>query len=312
MTRMGVVVNPAAGHGRGRRLGAAVMSGLAGLGIAVTDLSGTDAEGAAARARDGVIGGLDALVVVGGDGIVHLGVNAVAGTAVPLGVVPVGNGNDIARALGLPVRDVDGAVRAIGDALLRGPRLVDAVRVTGNRPGSDTWFLGVLSAGLDAAVNARANVLTWPGGTGRYVRALAGELRRFRPYGYRLLLDGVEQSGPRTLVALANGPAFGGGMHIAPDARFDDGLLDVVLVGPVSRTELVRVFPRVYRGTHVTHPDVTIVRAREVILEPLPGELHPHPPAAYADGELLGPLPLRCVVEAGALAVLAPARGGAA
>ena len=315
MRRIGVVVNPTAGHGRGRSAGAAVLHALARDGSDVEDLTGGDAAQALLNAREAVGRGLDALVVVGGDGIVGLGATAVAGSGVPLGVVGVGNGNDVARSLGLPVRDVTGALRSIRTGLTVGPRQVDAVRVRGIGEGTvgdvDVWFAGVLSGGLDAAVNARANTLRRPSGTGRYIRALLQEVRRFRPYGYRVTADGVDRSGPYTVVAVANAPAFGGGMRIAPRARMDDGLLDLVLIGPVSRTELLRVFPRVYRGRHVSHPAVTLVRAREVVLRPEEEGSAPRPPDAFADGERLGALPLRCTIEPGALAVLAPRIGAA-
>lgn len=311
MRRIGVVVNPTAGHGRGRSAGAAVVHALAGGGNDIQVLTGGDATQALLHAGEAVARGLDALVVVGGDGIVGLGAAAVAGTGVPLGVVAVGNGNDVARSLGLPVRDVERALDAIRTGLTAGPRPVDAVRVHGTQSaGAPTaWFAGVLSGGLDAAVNARANTLRRPSGTGRYVRALAHEVRRFRPYGFRLMIDGVDRSGLYSLVAVANTPAFGGGMRIAPQARVDDGLLDVVLVGPVSRTELVRVFPRVYRGRHVSHPAVTVIRAREVLLSPEEQGSARRPPEAFADGERLGALPLRCLIQPGALAVLAPRHG---
>lgn len=314
MRRIGIVVNPTAGHGRGRSAGAAVVHALADEGNDVQSLTGGDAAQALRNAREAVARGLDALVVVGGDGIVGLGTTAVAGTGVPLGVVGVGNGNDVARSLGLPVRDVEGALRSIRTGLTAGPRQVDAVRVRGigdRNTSIDVWFAGVLSGGLDAAVNARANTLRWPSGTGRYVRALVREVRRFRPYGYRVTVDGVDRSGPHTLVSVANTPAFGGGMRIAPHARLDDGLLDLVLVGPVCRTELLRVFPRVYRGRHVSHPAVTVIRAREVVLRPEEEGSAPCPPEAFADGERLGALPLRCTVAPGALAVLAPRNASA-
>lgn len=306
MERVGVLVNPTAGRGRGRTVGDAVLAHFARRGVIVRDLSGDDADAAIARARQGVVEGLDALLVVGGDGAVHLGVNVVAGTSLPLGIVAAGSGNDVARALGLPIDDTAAALRVIERAVATGPRRIDAVRMHAPGYAAREWFICVLSAGIDAAVNARANAMTWPAGRARYVRALAGELGRFRPYGYRVHVDGEPWISAGTLVCVANGPSFGGGMRIAPDATFDDGLLDVVLVGPVRRAELARIFPLVYSGRHVSHPAVTIVRGREVTLEPQHHGPHAPPPHAFADGEPVGPLPLRCVVVPGAVAVLAP------
>jgi len=269
----------------------------------VHDVSGLTLAHATDRARQAVTAGLDALVVVGGDGMVHLGVNVVAGTSLPLGIVAVGTGNDIARALGLPRGDVDKAVAALDHALRTGARRIDAVRA-GPLDGTDhEWFAGVLSCGLDAAVNARANRLTWPNGHARYLRALVPELVAFQPYGYRVRVDDATWESAGTLVAVANTPWFGGGLPIAPDAVPDDGLLDVVVAGPFTRPGAVGIFPRIYRGRHVEDPRVQVLRGRRVVVEPAP-ELGPTPPAAFADGERVGPLPLLVEAVPGALGVL--------
>lgn len=304
MTRLGLVVNPTAGRGRGAGRGRDAHAALVAHGLDVTDLSGPTLAQATDQARAAALAGLDALVVVGGDGMVHLGVNVTAGTGLPLGIVPAGTGNDIARALGVPRDRVRDAVDALVAALATGPRPIDAVQVL--RPGTAAaeWYVGVLSCGLDAAVNARANRMSWPQGQARYVRALAAQLGGFRPYGYRVRVDDEVWASPGTLVAVANTSWFGAGMRIAPQAQPDDGLLDVVVAGPLSRSGVVRVFPRLYRGSHLSHPAVRTWRARTVTIEPAPG-LGPHPPAAYADGERLGTLPLRATAVRGALHVLA-------
>lgn len=301
--RIGVVVNPTAGHGRGESRGRHVLAATRGRGHTVLDLSAADLASATQHARQAVVDGLDALVVVGGDGMVHLGANVVGGTDLPLGIVAAGSGNDIARAMGLPRHDVAAAIRTIETGLEDGGRPVDAV-VTGPPDYSaHEWYLGVLSCGIDAAVNARANSLTWPRGSGRYVRALLAELRAFRPYGYRLTLDDETWESTGSLVAVANGALIGGGMRIAPDSRMDDGLLDVVMAGPLSRRQLIGVFPRVYNGSHVHHPACTVLRSRTVLIEH--SHLGPVPPVAFADGERIGPLPLRVEVRPGAVRLLA-------
>ncbi|NTW38454.1 MAG: diacylglycerol kinase family lipid kinase [Cellulomonadaceae bacterium] len=301
--RIGVVVNPTAGHGRGSARGDDLLTEAGRRGHTLIDLTAGDLAGATQHARQAVVDGLDALVVVGGDGMVHLGANVVAGTDLPLGIVAAGSGNDIARAMGLPRHDVAAAVRVIEHGLETGGRAVDAVRVGPPDYATTTWFLGVLSCGIDAAVNERANALTWPVGGGRYVRALMSELVRFHPYGYRITLDDEVWESPGTLVAVANAPSFGGGMRIAPDARMDDGLLDVVIAGPLSRFGLLAIFPRIYPGTHVRHPACSVVRARSVLIEP--SHVGPTPPVGFADGERLGPLPLRAEVVPGAVHLLA-------
>lgn len=319
MSRLGVVINPTAGHGRADNGGRDALAQLGRSGHEIIDLSGRTAQEALAAARQR-LWDLDALIVIGGDGVVHLGVNAVAATTVPLGIVPVGSGNDLARTLGLAVHDVE---QAVGDVLagLSAPATpVDVigtqVHVPGDAHGSGSgepdaekptaieWTACVLSAGIDAAVNYRANTYRWPRGGGRYVRGLIAELSAFRPYGYRLTIDGTVREQDATLVALANAGSFGGGMRIAPGADMTDGTMDVVIGHAMSRGQIMGLFPRLYRGTHIASPKVDVLQAREVILEPLPGR--PAPPPVYADGELLGRLPLRARLRPGALRLLLP------
>lgn len=303
MIHVGLVINPTAGKGRGTQAGRQVHELLRTRGHKVEDLSASTLAQATDRARAAAVHGLDALVVVGGDGMVHLGVNVVAGTGLPLGIVAAGTGNDIARTLALPRGDAQASVAAIEHGLLDGPRRVDAVRVGSPVHAAHEWYLGVLSCGFDAAINARANEMTWPKGSGRYVRALAAELGAFRPYGYRVTLDDAVWESAGTLVAVANVPWIGGGIKIAPDAVIDDGLLDVVVAGPFSKPGVVKIFPGLYQGKHIGHPSVDVLRSRSVLIEPLT-DLGPVPPVAFADGERVGPLPLRVTVDPGALSVL--------
>ncbi|HEY0186244.1 MAG TPA: diacylglycerol kinase family protein [Cellulomonas sp.] len=305
MSHLGVLVNPVAGRGRGTGVGASVLDALRRRGHRVQDLTAHDLHGATAHARRAAVAGLDALVVVGGDGLVHLGANVVAETDLPLGIVSAGTGNDVARALGLPRGDVAAAVAAIEHGLLTGGRRVDAVSVGSPQQSAREWYLGALSCGIDAAVNARANALTWPRGAARYVRALLPELRAFRPYGFRLTTDdGVVWESAGTVVVAANGPWIGGGIQVAPDARMDDGLLDVVVAGPFSRAGVVRIFPGMYAGRHLRHPAVQVLRTRRLLVEPATA-LGGFPPEAHADGERIGALPLVAEVQPAAVAVLA-------
>lgn len=293
MKRVGLVVNPAAGRRRGAVLGRDVADGLRAAGHDVVDLSAPTASAARANAVRAVAHGIDVLVVVGGDGTAHLGVNVVAGTDTPLVVAGAGTGNDLAATLGWPVRDAAAVVRVVGDGV---PRRIDAARRV-EPDGSGAWFGGVLAAGFDSVVNERANRWPWPRGRMRYHLAILRELPVFRPIPYAVTVDGVTTRTEAMLVAVANGPAYGGGMRMAPDARVDDGLLDVVVVHAISRVELVRVFPRVFSGTHVDHPAVEILRGREVRLDA-------ERVVAYADGERFAPLPLTCEVVPEALSVL--------
>ncbi|MGP4110860.1 diacylglycerol kinase [Streptomyces sp. 4N509B] len=304
-----LLVNPTAGKGRGARAAQPAASVLREAGWTVRSVVGEDAPDALRRARVAVAEGVAALVAVGGDGVVSLALRAVAGSDTPLGVVAVGTGNDIARSCGLPVRDPRAAAAAAAVALKEGDaRAVDLGRVSLAEGEGPAWFGGVLASGFDSRVNDRGNRMRWPRGRFRYDVAMLAELASLRPIPFRLRLDdGPWQELPATLVAVGNGPDYGGGMRICAGARLDDGLFDVTVVGPCSRTELVRVFPRVYRGTHLTHPAVTVHRVARV-------ELDAPDVTGYADGERLGPLPLaaECVPAAArVLAARLPEGGGA-
>jgi diacylglycerol kinase (ATP) len=324
--RLAVLVNPSSGAGRGRAVGDAAISRLRGLGHEVETVLAPDAATAEQRARDLVAATgaerVDALVVVGGDGVVHLGVNVVAGTRVPLGVIPAGTGNDLARAWGLPSDPVAATDTVDACARLGSVRDVDAIRVEtvgepaaapGERAGeqaggSARWVAGVTALGFDAVVNERANGWRWPRGAARYNLAIARELPLFRPVPYRLVLDGEEWRTEGLLVAVANTSSYGGGMRIAPDASPDDGLLDVVVVTPVSLPRFVRLFPRVYDGTHVEVDAVHVRRAAVVEVHVDEAGRYPRRIVAYGDGERLGPLPRRLSAVGGAVAVLSPSR----
>lgn len=300
--RVALAVNPTSGQGRGARAGAAAADHLGGAGLDVRWLTGDDAADLAAKVRATIEAGVEALVVVGGDGMVNLGLNAVAGTPLPLGIVPAGTGNDIAHALGLPVDDVAAAAGVLRQALSDGSRqVVDAARCTWREPDgspASQWFAGVLGAGFDAIVNERANGWRWPRGRAKYVTAMLRELPVFKPRAYTIELDGEVWATPAMLVAVGNGPSYGGGMRVCPAAELDDGLLDVMVVEPLGRPEFLRIFPRVYAGTHVEHPAVTIRRARSVTVAAT-GIV------GYGDGERFGALPMTIDAVPRALNVLA-------
>ncbi|MFC8272945.1 diacylglycerol kinase [Streptomyces sp. NPDC057271] len=299
MTReISLLVNPTAGRGRGAHAARPAARAFEDAGFTVRTLLGADADDALRRAREAVVGGTGALVAVGGDGMVSLALQAVAGTRTPLGVVAVGTGNDFARALGLPLRAPTAAGRLAAE-LLQGEagRDIDLGRV------GDRWFGTVLASGFDSRVNDRGNRMRLPVGRFRYDLAMIAELAAFRPVPYRLTFDdGTERQVEATLVAVGNGTSYGGGMRICAGASMDDGLFDVTVVGDCRRTTLIKVFPRVYRGTHLDHPAVTVHRVRSLTLD-APDV------TGYADGEPLGPLPLTADCVPGALRVLAPPAG---
>lgn len=294
MTRLGLIVNPTSGGGRGAALGAEFAAGLESAGIEYLDLSAGSAIEALAKGRAAITDGLiDGLVVLGGDGMVHLAVNLCAETGLPLMVVGAGTGNDSARLFGMPIHDIPASLEYLKSNMGK-MRKFDAVRVT-SASGIHTLF-GSVSAGFDAIVNSRANRLRWPKGASKYPVALAIELPSFQPINYRLVIDGVERSVEAMLIAVANAPAYGGGMQIAPHADVTDGWLDLFIVHKISRAKLVRLFPKVYSGGHVTDPAVEFVKAKRV-------ELYADSIPAYADGEAVGKTPLVVEILPGALTV---------
>ena len=293
--RVALIVNPTAGKGAGRVIGEQAGRLLREAGHEVVDVSGRDYAEARSRAREVIDEGVDVVAVVGGDGMVHLGVNLCGGTATRLAVVAAGTGNDFARNLGLPVRDAGAAVALLDEGRTR---QIDLGRVSHAAAG-DRWFAGVLGAGFDAVVNARAQRMRWPHGQMRYNLAVLRELPVFRPIPYAVELDGRRIETRAMLVAVANTTSFGGGMRVCPSADVADGYFDVMIVGALSIPAFLRVFPKVYSGTHTTHPAVQIHRARRVRLEA--EGIH-----SQADGEMFADLPIDAEVVPGALHVLTP------
>jgi diacylglycerol kinase (ATP) len=285
-----LLLNPTSGRGRGTGVAAMARPRLEDSGSRVRSLTGRDAAEALDLARTAVEAGVDSLVVVGGDGLVHLAVQALAGSATSLGIIPTGTGNDAARSLDIPPGDPQGATDVVVGSRTR---RVDLGRCDG------TYFLTVLAAGFDARVNERANAMRRPRGQLRYTLATLLELRVFEPLAYTLELDGRSRHVEAMLVAVGNGPSYGGGLRIAHGAAFDDGRLDVVVIKAMSRAALLRTFPRLFTGGHTSHPAYEHHRVRRVRIA-APGI------TAYADGERLGPLPATVDVVPDALEVLVP------
>jgi diacylglycerol kinase (ATP) len=298
-----VCINPSASFGNRRTVGPALVSTLRGLGHEVTSLTEPSYAELVESGRKAIAKKPDALIVVGGDGMVHLGVNLVAKTKVPLGIVPSGTGNDMARALGIPYDNTEAAIETLVAALAAGPRVIDAGLIHHADPETgapkQTWFACAISAGFDAIVNERANHMTRPKGPSRYIIALGIELVKLKPIEYHLTLDGVKTVIKASLISLGNGVSIGGGMKITPNAELDNGLLEVLVVEPLSRIAFMRIFPRVFKGEHLTDPRVTVRRAKRIVIDS-PGV------AAFADGERLGLLPIDVEVVPNALHVLSP------
>ncbi len=275
VSKVHVLANPAARKGRGAAHYAKVLAALRAHGDPFTELDAATPDRARAALRSVTADESARVLLVGGDGLVHLAVQELATTMTVVGIIPAGTGNDFAHALGLD----RGSLTEQVDAALGPARALDAIRTTRG------WVASVATIGFAASVNARANALTWPGGRARYTVATVAVLPRLRPVSLVLELDDQRVAVTTTMLAVANTAFFGGGMAICPDARADDSLLDVAVVGDVRPLTLLRVFPRVFRGTHVTHPQVTMYRARRVKLLATAADV-------WGDGELLGPAPI--------------------
>jgi diacylglycerol kinase (ATP) len=277
MRRFYAIVNPVAGRGAAPRAWAAVRAVLARAGaeveMAETRRHGHAAELAEAAAR----AGWPAVLALGGDGTVHEVANGLLraagdGETAALGIVPVGSGNDFALIAGLP-RDPAEAARRIASG---GERRVDVGRVGGR------WFTNGVGIGLDARVAVEANRSRFGRGIVIYLWALARVLRAFRPPVMRVEIDGAEViERPLTLVTVGNGGRHGGGFWICPGARIDDGALDVCVCDGLSKPQILRLLPRVMRGTHVGASCVHMRHARRVRITSTA------PLAVHADGEIL-------------------------
>jgi len=294
---IGLLVNPTAARGAARAHHPVIKAEFERLGLEVVDLTSRSIEEAEAKARMAIAHQqIDALVVAGGDGMVHLGVNLVTDAKIPLGIIACGTGNDSARALGLPVGDVVWATQIAADHIDK-TRRVDVGLVENDR--GRFFFFGSISAGFDALVNARANRWKFPKGPSRYKFAMFRELAAFKKLRYKLIVDGEYHEIDAMLCAVTNVEGYGGGMKVTPDARPDDGELDLFIVHKISRRELIKIFPSVYTGGHVGHPAVEIVRVKNV-------EIDSGKTPAFADGESAGHSPLKISVVPAGLEILGP------
>lgn len=280
-----LLVNPSSGRRRAAVAAVRLKEALREAGARVHVYTGGSSADSRRMARLAASDGPDALVAIGGDGLVHQALQGVAGTGVPLAVIPAGTGNDIARAFGHPPR----TARATAEAILAGhTRPVDAVRLR-LADGTYRYFLSVLACGFDARVNERVNGFRFRVGRAGYILGLLAELRSFVPIDYEIEIDGRTRiAEPGMLVAVGNTCAYGGGMKVCPDADPEDGLLDVTFMrqGPLHR--FLRLFPLAFTGSHTGLPEVVVERGRSVTVRG-----HGSGPA-YADGEPMSVLPLVC------------------
>jgi YegS/Rv2252/BmrU family lipid kinase len=284
-----LLVNPSAGGGRVGKLVPEVERALRAAGVehqlVLTDSLEHGCEAAREAASEGTVP-----VVMSGDGLIGQVGGELAGGEVPMGIIPGGRGNDLARVLGIP-SDLDEAARVIAEGV---SRPIDVGEVNGRR------FLGIASCGFDSDANRIANEARFVRGRLVYLYAALRALAAWKPARFSLVLDGERREFTGYAVAAANSRAYGGGMFIAPDAELDDGLLDVVWTEGTSKLHFLTNLPKVFEGRHVENEEVVVARAARVEIDA------DRPFAIYADGDHLADLPATVRLLPRALSVIAP------
>lgn len=280
-----IAINPHSGNGRGSEVAAEVIRYLSLHDISYRSIAAASADELTAElTREIESKSYQGLIAVGGDGLAHLVMQICVPQHLPFAVIPAGTGNDFVRTLGWSLDDIEPLLHRITTSQ---PTPIDLGNV------DSEWFGAILSTGFDSVVNERANQLKWPSGPQRYNVAIALELPRFKATTYEITCDGETFTTEAMLVAVGNGKSYGGGMNICPQAQMNDGLFDLIILEPVSKVEFLKVFPRVYSGSHITHPKIRSMRAKKVTINAKA--------VAYADGERIGPAPVsaECVKDAG-------------
>jgi YegS/Rv2252/BmrU family lipid kinase len=288
-----LVVNPRAGRGRGERIARELPALLSEHGVKAQVRATAGPRDAVHLAHDAAADGAHLVVAVGGDGTAHEVINGIAGSAATFALIPVGSGNDLAFALGLPL-GLDAALDvALGGAVKR----VDLARFD-----DGAWFANSLGLGFEAQVTIESRSVTRLRGFAIYLWAVVKALRGLRCPRLVIRADGRLLEGRRLLVCIGNGPRVGGGFLLTPNAVNDDGLLDVCVADGMSRAAVLRTLPKAIRGAHVGDPRITMLRAREIEIESEDGF------PFHADGEVIDPARRRLSVRVvpGALKVRVP------
>lgn len=286
-----LAINPTSGRGNGRKIGQEVSNYLVERKIQYQIIIGANPavfhenllrESTRSEKIHGII-------AVGGDGLIHMVLQVAAPNQIPVVTVPAGTGNDFVRSLGWnPSRPLE----PVWAALTKESSAIDLGQIDGE------YFGAIASTGFDSLVNERANQMKWPKGPSKYNVAMAFELPKFKPIEYQFTIDNQRMEREAMLIAIGNGRSYGGGMLVCPDADLEDGLLDLMILNPVSKREFVQIFPSVYKGEHIRHPQVEIRRAKSINIEATA--------ICYADGERIGPLPANISVAPGALKTWRP------
>jgi YegS/Rv2252/BmrU family lipid kinase len=282
-------VNPASAGGRALEALPKVHATLDDLGAPHRTVTTRSIDHAYEEAMSAVAQG-ETVVALGGDGLLRPLAGALKGTGSALAIVPCGRGNDLARVLGIP-KDPNQAARI---AVEGEERLLDVANVEG------TPFMGIASVGFDSDANRIANEAKVVRGNLVYAYAALKALAAWKPARFEVLVDGERHEVTGYTVAVANSKAYGGGMYLAPHAELDDGQLDVILSGRSSKLHFLRSLPKVFKGTHLDEPSVTVLKGATVEVRA------DRPFVMYADGDPLADLPATVRVSPRALRVIVP------
>lgn len=290
-----LITNPAANRGQAAKVGREVLAILEARGVKVRHEIPASPAGTRLAAEQVANSG-GRLIACGGDGLIHLVAQEIAGSAATLGVIPAGSGNDFASALGLS-SDLNRALQAA----LSPAGQVDVLQLE-SESGRRAIGVTIATAGFSAKVNVRADNMRWPKGSSRYTIATLRELLNLERYELELRVDGTEIGGVCLMVAIANTHSFGGGMKIAPAADSTDGVAEIVIVRDTRALTLLRMLPKTFNGSHVDHPAIELFRGSDIELglRPLNSEMACQ---LRSDGEDVGSLPQTVTVTSAGLHV---------
>jgi diacylglycerol kinase (ATP) len=280
-----LAINPSSGRGKGAIVGEKVTAYFNQRNLDYRVFSSRSAKGLKSELELFLDShSCEGVISIGGDGLAHLVLQLVVPRSIPFAVIAAGTGNDIVRSLGWSLDDSTSYLYHVTSS--------QATPIDLGNVDSE-WFAAILSTGFDSVVNEKANSMVWPRGPQRYNVAIALELPRFAPIEYQITTDTRTFTTKAMLIAIGNGRSYGGGMLVCPHAKLDDGLFDVMILKPVSKLEFIKVFPKVFSGSHITHPAVEIFRTKKIELTA--------DAIAYADGERIGPAPVsaECIAGAG-------------
>jgi diacylglycerol kinase (ATP) len=286
-------MNRKAGVGRTERLAEYIFAKFASNSIPYELVEGNSADDVIQKVMNR-ISDFSSIVAVGGDGSVHTAAQIAYESGLPLGIIAAGSGDDVARVCGLPHGRNYEATKVSADHfvasyLVDDKTAVDSIRLR-TADGKEHTVMAVMSAGFDSRVNANSAKMTYLKGTFRYIAALIKTLRSFKPIDYHWKFNGEEKKFQAMVVAIGNGSMFGGGMKVCPAAHIKDGEFDLLIVNKISVATLLRIFPRIFKGSHVMHPEVRELRGQKLWID-APTE------QVWGDGEYLGLTPMELEIK---------------